>query len=346
MRKPTRRILTGLLAVLAITWALPTTAGNAVPTRDIEQVRAQVEDLEMKAAAAEERYKEAQLKLDNTQRELDTIQKKLKNERSEAATARESLNSLARGAYMTGGVENSLQVLMADDPTEFLAQVSALDAVGKSQEADLRRARTAQLRLSQTEAQVAEQESIAQNYRNEVAAASKEVEDRLNDAQAYLNQLEAAEKRRLAALQAQTASSSASAAVAASQAVAAGGGGSRAAIAVRYALAQIGKPYSYSANPPNSWDCSKLTAAAWGAAGVSLVALSYTQWNQVRRIPDSELQPGDLVFYFGLGAHHVGMYIGGGKMVHAANPSSGVLISDFKGSWYSSRYSGAGRVIG
>ena len=67
---------------------------------------------------------------------------------------------------------------------------------------------------------------------------------------------------------------------------------------------------------------------------------------QVRRIPDSELQPGDLVFYFGSGAHHVGMYIGNGKMVHAANPRDGVEITDYKGPWYGERYSGAGRVVG
>jgi cell wall-associated NlpC family hydrolase len=63
-------------------------------------------------------------------------------------------------------------------------------------------------------------------------------------------------------------------------------------------------------------------------------------------VPVSEIQPGDLVFYFGGGAHHVGMYIGGGKMVHAANPTDDVEISDFLGPWYRERFSGVGRVIG
>jgi cell wall-associated NlpC family hydrolase len=53
-----------------------------------------------------------------------------------------------------------------------------------------------------------------------------------------------------------------------------------------------------------------------------------------------------LVFYFGSGAHHVGLYIGNGKMVHAANPSSGVLVTSVMGPWYNSRFSGIGRVIG
>ena len=123
-------------------------------------------------------------------------------------------------------------------------------------------------------------------------------------------------------------------------------GGSRAAAAVQYALSQVGDPYSYSANPPSSWDCSKLTAAAWGQAGVGLTALSYSQWDQTRRVPVSEIQPGDLVFYFGSGAHHVAIYVGGGKMVSASNPSDGVEIIDFLGPWYGERFSGVGRVVG
>ena len=80
--------------------------------------------------------------------------------------------------------------------------------------------------------------------------------------------------------------------------------------------------------------------AAWRQAGVSLAHYSYSQFSQVRRIADSELQAGDLVFYFGSGAHHVGMYIGGGKMVHAANPRRDVLVSDIDGPWYDERLSG------
>ncbi|MFN8034128.1 MAG: C40 family peptidase [Mycobacterium sp.] len=130
---------------------------------------------------------------------------------------------------------------------------------------------------------------------------------------------------------------------------AAGGGysgGGRAAAAVQYALSQVGKSYVAAAAGPSSFDCSGLTMAAWRQAGVSLAHYSYSQFSQVRRIADSELQAGDLVFYFGSGAHHVAMYIGNGKMVSASNPSDGVEIIDYKGPWYAERYSGAGRVVG
>jgi cell wall-associated NlpC family hydrolase len=86
--------------------------------------------------------------------------------------------------------------------------------------------------------------------------------------------------------------------------------------------------------------------AAYRQAGVSLSHLSYSQFDQTRRVPVSEIQPGDLVFYFGSGAHHVGIYVGNGKMVSASNPSDGVELIDFLGPWYGDRFSGVGRVVG
>jgi cell wall-associated NlpC family hydrolase len=85
---------------------------------------------------------------------------------------------------------------------------------------------------------------------------------------------------------------------------------------------------------------------AWRQAGISLPHYSYSQWNSTRRIPLSEARPGDLVFYFGGNVHHVGMYIGNGKMVHAANPGDGVRIDAVLGPWYNRYFSGVGRVIG
>lgn len=177
---------------------------------------------------------------------------------------------------------------------------------------------------------------------------------RLSEAEDVLASLQEAERQRLAQLAEEKRRQDLAAAQAngggatwSGDAESGGGfaGGSRGQAAIQYALSQVGDPYSFSANPPSSWDCSKLTAAAWGQAGVGLTALSYTQWDQTRRVPVSDIQPGDLVFYFGSGAHHVAIYIGGGKMVSASNPSDGVEIIDFLGPWYGERFSGVGRVI-
>jgi cell wall-associated NlpC family hydrolase len=120
---------------------------------------------------------------------------------------------------------------------------------------------------------------------------------------------------------------------------------SKAASAVRYALSQVGKSYVAARAGPRTFDCSGLTLAAWRQAGVSLIHYSKSQYAQTRRVPVSQIHPGDLVFYFGFGAHHVGMYVGNGKMVSASNPDDGVEFIDFLGPWYRERFSGVGRVV-
>jgi cell wall-associated NlpC family hydrolase len=116
----------------------------------------------------------------------------------------------------------------------------------------------------------------------------------------------------------------------------------RAAAAVAFAKAQVGKNYRFATSGPDTFDCSGLTAAAWEQAGVSLAHYSGAQYDETMRIGSGDLQPGDLVFYGPGGANHVEIYIGGGMVVSAANPSEGVILSGVR---YGSA-SGYGRVRG
>jgi len=98
-----------------------------------------------------------------------------------------------------------------------------------------------------------------------------------------------------------------------------------AGIAVRYAYKAIGKPYHWAADGPSSYDCSGLTMAAWRAAGVKLYHQAAEQWNETVHIARSEIQPGDLVFYDGLG--HVAIFVGGGKVIHAPKAGENVQLA-------------------
>lgn len=100
-----------------------------------------------------------------------------------------------------------------------------------------------------------------------------------------------------------------------------------AAAVVGFALAQVGDPYVWGASGPNAWDCSGLTAAAFRRGGVDLPHQSGAQRAYGRAVSRSQLQPADLVVYSG----HVAIYVGDGRMVHAANPRKGVVVAAIYG---------------
>ncbi|MBA3432013.1 MAG: C40 family peptidase, partial [Actinobacteria bacterium] len=107
---------------------------------------------------------------------------------------------------------------------------------------------------------------------------------------------------------------------------------------VAAALSQLGKPYQWAADGPETFDCSGLTMWAWAHAGVSLPHNSGMQYAGTPRVSQGEWEPGDLLFY-GSPIHHVSMYIGNGKMVEAPYTGAFVRIE----SPYRSDYVGAGR---
>lgn len=312
-----------------------------------------VMDLESKAESATERFNESRNELTEVRRQLDALKAKVKRERREMREILGAVDDLARAAYTSGGVDTSLQLLLSEDPNEFLAQAAALDAVQRGQASALRKTATARLRLAQSEAAVLDKEARAKDLRDRMKESKGEANDRLAEAERILANLEEKERQRLAQLAREEREAARAAAVAAqaelnSSSSAGGGftGSGRAAKAVMYALSQVGDRYVAAAAGPSSFDCSGLTMTAWRQAGVSLPHYSRSQYSVTRRVPLSQAQPGDLVFYFGRGTHHVGMYIGSGKMVHAANPRTGVVVSNILGPWYSSRFSGIGRVVG
>jgi cell wall-associated NlpC family hydrolase len=104
-----------------------------------------------------------------------------------------------------------------------------------------------------------------------------------------------------------------------------GGGSGSAAAVVAYARAQVGKPYCYGGSGPGCFDCSGLTMMAWRQAGVSLPHSSASQYNVGRRISASELQPGDLIFYYSP-ISHVSVYIGGGQRISATHTGDYVRV--------------------
>ncbi|MFC2640701.1 MAG: C40 family peptidase [Propionibacterium acidifaciens] len=154
----------------------------------------------------------------------------------------------------------------------------------------------------------------------------------------------AADKAAAAALAQQEASSSAASAQSSSSAASTSGSvtasSASAQAAVNFAMAQIGKPYGWGSTGPDSYDCSGLMMAAYASAGVSIPRTSEAQQAGLTSVSLSNLQVGDLVFFYG--GSHVGMYIGNGQVVHAPTSGDVVKISDMN----SMGPTGAARVAG
>ena len=112
---------------------------------------------------------------------------------------------------------------------------------------------------------------------------------------------------------------------------------------VGVALSQLGTPFVWGGSAPGGVDCSGLVMWAYAQVGVSLPQSSYAQYGYGVPVSRDQLQPGDLVFFDGLG--HVGIYIGGGQFVHAPHTGDVVKISSLDESWYAATYVGARRIL-
>ena len=116
---------------------------------------------------------------------------------------------------------------------------------------------------------------------------------------------------------------------------------------VETAKKYLGAKYVYGASGPNSFDCSGFTSYVFKLHGVSLSRTAKGQYSNGTAVSRANLQPGDLVMFgpSASGINHVGIYIGGGKIIHAENPSSGVTIDTINSGYYNKNYVGARRVI-
>jgi cell wall-associated NlpC family hydrolase len=181
----------------------------------------------------------------------------------------------------------------------------------------LRKVVEARRELQANQTAAAQQLAVVEAQRKALATEKSEVEKDLRAAREVLNRLEAKDRDAIA-----RASRGDDRDVLKSLPLP----NPRAAKAIQYALAQLGDRYIWGADGPDGFDCSGLTMASWRQAGVSLPHSSQQQYYSGDKIPRSELQPGDLVYFYSP-ISHVGIYIGNGKMVHAPNPSRRVEIA-------------------
>ncbi|MGW3264251.1 NlpC/P60 family protein [Streptomyces sp. NPDC001056] len=320
-KQPSRTRVTVLTTAAAAAAALSANAAHAAPSEKPgkDEVKARVDKLYEQAEQATEKYNGAKEKQQKLQKEISTIQDSVARGQEELNKLRDGLGSLASAQYRSGGIDSSIQLFLSSDPDDFLDKASTIDQLSSQQVGALKKIQGKQRELAQERAEAAEKLDDLATTRTELGNKKKEVQGKLAEAQKLLNTLTAKEKAALAAEQ-QRADRSSTARVDLGKDTSASG---RAGAAFSAAQSQIGKPYVYGATGPSSYDCSGLTSWAYAQAGVSLPRTSEAQAGIGTRLTRSQLQVGDLVFFFN-DLHHVGLYAGNGQVLHA--PRTGTVV--------------------
>lgn len=312
--------------VLASTLAL--LAGLLAPTAQaapsLAEVQAKVRALEEEATAAAEGAQEAKVKLASLQKQLSGIQAAAAVQGKTVDALSRSLGVIAIEQYKSGGMGQSLELLFSSDPALYLSAAGSLESITRSKSIQLRKYEAAKQRLTATSLTVNDQLALVTAAKKKYEAQSAKAAAKLKEAEAILAKLKKEDRERLARLAQQEEDADQARSLAAAKSAA--GVSGRAGVALKYALKQIGDRYVFGAAGMTYWDCSGLTMRAYQAAGVSLPHSSAAQSRMGKSIPRSQLKPGDLVF-FGRPVSHVGIYLGGGKMVHAPRSGSRVKVA-------------------
>ena len=318
-RSRTRSVTVVIAAVTAVFASLvgPVASGHAEPALTISEAQARIEALNTQAEKITEAYDAARMRLATLKRQQGVAARALGADQRRLAAVRVRISATANATYRTGGIGQYV-LGVATDPQSFLDQAALLDAISRSQAQQFATAEAAGHAVQVDQARYNAQASAVRKSLSGISAQKAHIEALLSQAKQVLNSLQAAARARLEAAQARTAAQQT-----ALRSSYNGPASGQAAVAVRFAYAQLGKPYQYGAAGPYSYDCSGLTMAAWGAAGVALPHNAAMQQSQVRYVSGADAQPGDLVF-FGSPAYHVGIYIGGGRMIAA--PHTGTVV--------------------
>jgi cell wall-associated NlpC family hydrolase len=322
-----RRLIAVFLALALLPAAAPAVAAPINDKRaEATRIKGQIEALDTRAEVATEDWDRARIDYEGLHAKVTRLDAELKRINGKTAVLQTSLNTRADSMYRSGPL-GVLDVLLGaasfDDfaatwdflsdqnkqESDSVAQLKALMVAKVAAESDLRVAQAAAKKVYDTMSQ----------RRSVILASQSKAKSLLKGVEKEIAALDAADRARRAA-----------------DARSSGGGSGgtgwdwgnparapRSGV-VGIALKYLGSPYRWGASGPSRFDCSGFTMFVYAQVGVSLPHSSQAQINCGQRVSRANLAPGDLVF-FGSPIHHVGMYIGGGRMIHA--PHTGDVVS-------------------
>jgi cell wall-associated NlpC family hydrolase len=358
-RRRTQAFLVGIAALCA---AASASADPNVSTKEAQarDVLAQIQQIDQSLGAAVEAYNLANVQLQKIEGDLRENRQQLKLARTNLKHAQKALAARLVAAYTSSEDNSTLAlVLGATSFEDMLNRVEAINSTARQDASIVRQVSEYKVAVQRHRSELRTAHARQQDVVAQKAAQKQEIESRLATRRQMLSSIrseiarmkaaEEAQQRRLAAsAQARLVQdppptpSSDSLGVAAStpegSTVAPPSGYSGiVGIAMRY----LGVPYVWGGASPSGFDCSGLVQYAYAQLGNSVPHSTYALWPMGVAVSRSQLQPGDLVFFNGLG--HMGIYIGNNQMIHAPHTGDVVKISSLTG-WYASTYMGARRI--
>ena len=308
---------------------------QAAPKPTVASVTSQLHKLARQNEQLAEKYNQAGIYVAATQKQANKAAALAKQARDAYLVSQRQVRLDIIEQYKGGGLETTAALLTSNSSQNYLDQLSTLSLMASRRVTITQHLHVQKLAATKAAATATSLFAEATKNRKALGVARVSLTAQVAKYTKLLSQLNAAQRAKLlliaktkitAVAQAPVTKAQRQAQVKVATASPAPAPSAAAAIAVRFALAQIGKPYVFAAAGPGAYDCSGLTMAAWGAAGVHLPHFAAAQFQMGHPVSKSQLEPGDLVFFYA-GIGHVAMYIGHGLVVHAPHTGDVVRIA-------------------
>jgi cell wall-associated NlpC family hydrolase len=332
------RLSIAVLLVASATIGAATLSSAAPSREEVEQARARLDSLNRELDLMVEQYNQARLKLQEVQARLADVRAQAQRAQATADRAISNLNANAARAYRGVGS----QIAQLFDSASLADFSDRLEFIGSMAQADSDLAVEAQAARQEARWTAAELRATAEERQGIVdalAAKQDQIESRVAEARDLYEELDREYHEALAAQAAAQGVASASTGGGVSPIPPPPAPNANVGAVLEAAYSMIGTPYQYGGSSPETgFDCSGFTMWAWSHAGVYLPHSSAAQYASLPHVAQSDLQAGDLVFFYSP-ISHVGIYVGGGSMIHS--PQTGSVVSVVPIYWDS--FAGAAR---
>ncbi|MGW1505627.1 NlpC/P60 family protein [Streptomyces mirabilis] len=329
MRRPLRThgYRAAAAVALACTLTAATQQGARADPTTLTEVRAELQRLYHDAEVATDKYNAADEKVTKQEKRVRTLNTQVDTAEAKLARLTQLAGAAARAQYRGDGLPAEMQFALADNPENALDNASLARQAQQATQGVLTALTATRKDLRARTDDASGELKRLQASRRAKNTERHTIEQHIATAKKLESQLAKKEVERIAALDKEEADDAQAKWVGTGILKKVGTDATTAGQkAIAYATRQLGKPYVWGAEGPDSFDCSGLTSQAWLAAGVTIPRTSEEQWRRLKHVPVADMRPGDLIIYFS-DASHVALYIGDGKIISAPRPGRVVYVS-------------------